>query len=264
MSERTKQSSTTGEMLVEEIDKRTYDPNVYFTSHDPASLSRSRSRVSKPNASSRSTKRINYSLADLENKLFNQQREPNNESSNPGHNDTNLNMLDKFTQKEVLQSKKRCLELDMENQKDIVEVPSLLSTITGVDRNKIEVSSGSNGTGVIRHKNKIEVPKNIHLSYRSTKPPVPKRKNTNRIVALKKTLSSRRTLQSYLETLDQVNRSIIYHNVSNKKFLKVLPVITICSVCGGYDSISSCVHCGSKICSLRCFNLHNETRCIHR
>lgn len=156
----------------------------------------------------------------------------------------------------------------MENQKDILEVPSLLSAMTGINRNKIDASNSLNAEGdtssSVRHKNKIEVPRTISLSYRSTKPPVPKRKNTNRIVALKKTLSSKRTLQSYLDTLDQVNRSIIYHNVSNKKFFKVLPVITICSVCGGYDSISSCVHCGSKICSLKCFNLHNETRCIHR
>lgn len=255
-------------MLVEEINKKTYDPNVYYTSADPAATSRPRNRISKSNTSTRSTKRVNYSLADLENRLFNQQRESNEESSTSTVSESNSNMLDRFTQKEIIQSKRRSLELDMENQKDILEVPSLLSAMTGINRNKIDASNSLNAEGdtssSVRHKNKIEVPRTISLSYRSTKPPVPKRKNTNRIVALKKTLSSKRTLQSYLDTLDQVNRSIIYHNVSNKKFFKVLPVITICSVCGGYDSISSCVHCGSKICSLKCFNLHNETRCIHR
>ncbi|CCE89707.1 Vps71p TDEL_0A03750 [Torulaspora delbrueckii] len=245
-------------MLVEEINKKTYDPSVYYTSLDSQTSSHARSKVSKSLGSSRSSKRVNYSLADLENKLYTQKQDAADDS-NQSRDST---ILDKFTQQEIIQSKKRYMELDTENQKELVDVPSLLSAITGINRNKID--TGNSNPSSVRQKNKIEIPKTIHLSYRSTKPPVPKRKNTNRVVALKKTLSSRRPLQSYLETLDQVNKSIIYHNVANKKYFKVLPVITICSVCGGYDSISSCVQCGNKICSLRCFNLHNETRCIHR
>lgn len=245
-------------MLVEEINKKTYDPSVYYTSLDSHAPSHSKSRANKSLASSRSSKRVNYSLADLENKLYTQKQDANDNSGQSGES----SILDKFTQQEIIQSKKRYMELDTENQKELVDVPSLLSAITGINRNKIDTTNSNPSSA--RQKNKIEIPKTIHLSYRSTKPPVPKRKNTNRIVALKKTLSSRRPLQSYLETLDQVNKSIIYHNVANKKYFKVLPVITICSVCGGYDSISSCVQCGNKICSLRCFNLHNETRCLHR
>lgn len=256
-------------MLVEEINKKTYDPNVYYTSSDlEHSSSRFKSKVTKSLTSSRSTKRVNYSLADLENKLYTQKQDLDDANPSNTSNDTGLNILDKFTQQEIIQSKKRYMELDTENQNDIIDVPSLLSAMTGLNRNKIDSTNGNSGnsgsSSSVRNKSKLEIPKNIGVSYRSTKPPTPKRKNTNRIVALKKTLSSRRPLQSYLDTLDQVNKSIIYHNVSNKKFFKVLPVITICSVCGGYDSISSCVQCGSKICSLSCFNLHNETRCIHR
>lgn len=247
---------------MEEINKKTYNPNVYYTTLDPQSSSY-RNKITKNNklssslSTSRSTKRVNYSLADLEHKLYTQRQDVNDneETSN------NPSVLDKFTQQEIIKSKKHHMELDTENQCDLTDVPAMLSSITGIKRDKIESSGGA---GTTRTKNKFEMPKNIQLSYRSTKPPVPKRKNTNRIVALKKTLSSRRPLQSYLDTLDQVNKSIIYHNVTNKKFFKVLPVITVCSVCGGYSSISSCVQCGSKICSLRCFNLHNETRCIHR
>lgn len=248
-------------MLVEEINKKTYDPNVYYTSLDSRNASHARSKVNKSSSAYRSTKRVNYSLADLENKLYAQRQDTEDTSDT-----SETPIQDRYTQQQIIQSKKRYMELDTENQKDLVDVPSLLSAITGINRNRIDSASNTAGNGgsSIRHKNKIEIPKNIHLTYRSTKPPVPKRKNTNRIVALKKTLSSRRSLQSYLDTLDQVNKSIIYHNVINKKFFKVLPVITICSVCGGYDSISSCVQCGSKICSLRCFNLHNETRCVHR
>ncbi|QLQ78279.1 hypothetical protein HG537_0A05260 [Torulaspora globosa] len=248
-------------MLVEEINKKTYDPNVYYTSLDSQVASHARTKVNKNSNVYRSTKRINYSLADLESKLYTQRQDVEDSSaSNQG------SILDKYTQQQIIQSKKRCMELDTENQKDLIDVPSLLGAITGIHRNRIDTggATAAGGGSSIRHKNKIEIPKNIHLTYRSTKPPMPKRKYTNRVVALKKTLSSKRSLQSYLETLDQVNKSIIYHNVTNKKFFKVLPVITICSVCGGYDSISSCIHCGSKICSLRCFNLHNETRCVHR
>lgn len=251
---------------VEVIDKRTYDPNIYYTSLDPQSSSY-RNKITKSNRlssslnTSRSTKRVNYSLAELEAKLYTT-RQDDNETDNQRNvntNGANSTVMDKFTQQEIIKSKRRHMELDTENQCDLADVPMMLSALTDIKRDKIE----SNG-GAIRTKNKFEMPRNIHLSYRSTKPPAPKRKNTNRIVALKKTLSSRRPLQNYWDTLDQVNKSIIYHNVTNKKFFKVLPFITICSVCGGYDSISSCVQCGSKICSLRCFNLHNETRCSHR
>ncbi|CAR28028.1 hypothetical protein ZYGR_0N05160 [Zygosaccharomyces rouxii] len=249
---------------VEVIDKRTYDPNVYYTSLDPQSSSY-RNKITKNNRlssslnTSRSTKRVNYSLADLETKLYTTKQDDNDNQQDVNANGGNPTVMDKFTQQEIIKSKRRHMELDTENQSDLSDVPMMLSALTGIKRDKIE----SNG-GAIRSKNKFEMPKNIHLSYRSTKPPPPRRKNTNRVVALKKTLSSRRPLQNYWDTLDQVNKSIIYHNVTNKKFFKVLPFITICSVCGGYDSISSCVQCGSKICSLRCFNLHNETRCLHR
>ncbi|CCD26871.1 Vps71p NDAI_0I03030 [Naumovozyma dairenensis CBS 421] len=264
--------------LVEEIDKKTYNPNVYFTSADPQSRS---SRVNSKRksslssgGSSRSMKRVNYSLADMESKLYTKNPDDNhstNDNSNSNSNDKlNKDMLNKFTQQEIIQSKRRFMELDTENVKDLFEIPTLLSSITGINKDNIGSNSTTiqntttNGSLSRTNKNKFELPKNFHLNYRSTRLPKPKRKNTHRLVALKKTLTSKRPLNTYLDTLNQVDRSIILNNVYNKKYFKVLPLITICSICGGYNSISSCVKCSNKICSLRCYRLHNETRCIHR
>ncbi|AET40211.1 Vps71p Ecym_5462 [Eremothecium cymbalariae DBVPG len=254
--------------FVEEINPRTYNPHLYFSSLNSLTPSY-RNRISKSSSSNshRSNKRVNYSLADLENKIYNQNKQ--SDSNISAENDRSSGGLDRYSQHELLKSNKRFMELDTENFAEIRDVSYLMSIITGINKDRIdqantEISTGSvlpQNASVNRARNKFELPKNIQLMYHCTKPPVPKRKNTNRIVALKKTLSSRRPLSSYLDTLDQVNKSIIYNNVYNKKISKVLPVITVCSICGGYKSISSCVKCMNKLCSLRCYNLHNETRC---
>ncbi|EDO14865.1 hypothetical protein Kpol_363p5 [Vanderwaltozyma polyspora DSM 70294] len=248
--------------LVEEINWRTYNPNVYFTSIDGPSTRSNRVSKKTANASaSRSTKRVNYSLADLEARLYTASNE-NEDGKDNDQTSSNSGMLaEKYTEAQIIQSKKRFMELDTENFSEQSEVPGLLSSLTGISKDNIESSSG--GGSNIRHKNKFDIPKNLDLSYRSTKPTSTKRKNTNRIVALKKILTSRRTFQSYADTLDKVNKQIIFNNVYNKKFLKVLPLIIICSVCGGTNGISGCVSCGDKLCSVGCFKLHNDTRCSH-
>lgn len=254
--------------FVEEINLKSYNPDVYFTSVNASGPS-GRNRITKTTAASgvRNNKRVNYSLSDLEAKIYAQKNGGSSDVFTSSAITTTSSALDRYSTQELLRSRKRFMELDTENVQDIKDVPYLMSSVTGISKDRIDSSSGS-GSGTAgssnvnrSHRNKFELPKNIELMYRSTKPPAVKKKSTNRIVALKKTLSSRRPLTSYLDALDQANRSIIYNNVYNKKFFKVLPVITICSICGGYNSISGCVRCGSKVCSLRCFNLHNDTRC---
>ncbi|SCU88725.1 LAMI_0D11122g1_1 [Lachancea mirantina] len=254
--------------LVEEINWKTYNPNVYFTSVNAANPA-SRNRISKTTSSAgfRNNKRINYSLADLEVRLYSQQDSATKQANGSKSDSGKKTAAERHNQQEVLKSRRRLLEIDTENPHDTSDVPHLMSSLTGLTRDRIDsAGGGSTSQGLSSSinrpsKNKFDIPKNLDMLYRSVKPPVPKRKNTNRVVALKKTLSSRRPLMSFLDTLDQVNKSIICHNVYNKKYYKVLPVITVCSICGGYNSISSCVRCGNKICSLRCFTLHNETRC---
>lgn len=254
--------------LVEEIDKRTYDPNVYYTSADPQTRS---FRVKKKNNSAqsnfRSVKRVNYSLSDLEAKLYTQQDSSQSQQELGINKGSTKYVLDRFSQQEIMQSKRRFMELNTENLNDLSEIPSLMSSLTGVNRDKINSDtttvSQTSSDSTSRARNKFEIPKGLQLSYRSTKKPKPAKKNTNRIVALKKILISKRQLHTYLDTLSQIDRSVILHNVYNKKYFKVLPLITTCSICGGYNSISSCVKCSDKICSLKCYRMHNEARCIH-
>ncbi|SCU95133.1 LADA_0G13740g1_1 [Lachancea dasiensis] len=256
--------------FVEEINLKTHSPDVYFTSVNAAGPS-GRNRITKTTTASgaRNNKRVNYSLSDLEAKIYAQKGSTDAEPQNSSFITTTSTALERYTPQELLKSRRRFMELDSENPQDIKDVAYLMSSVTGISKDRIDASSGSGqGTGSTSNvnrpgRNKFELPKNMELMYRSTKPPAVKKKNTNRIVALKKTLASKRPLTSYLDALDQVNRSIVFHNVYNKKFFKVLPVITVCSICGGYNSISGCVNCGNKVCSLRCFNLHNDTRCTN-
>lgn len=271
--------------LIEEIDKKTYNPNVYYTSLDPQSRSyRPKNKVSKNVTSSqfRSVKRVNYSLADMEAKLYQQHKQQHiSQDGNPKDANSSMSMensvlktstkeaLQKFTPEQILQSKRRFMELDTENVQDLTEIPALLSAISGVNKDKVDsntttISHLKDNTNVRSNKYKIDIPKSIHVSYRSTKPPKTKKKTTNRQAALKKILTIKRPLHFYIESMNQSDKSVILHNVYNKRYFKVLPLMIICSICGGFDSISGCVKCGDKICSLNCFNIHKETRCIHR
>lgn len=271
--------------LVEEIDKKTYNPNIYYTSLDPQSRSyRSKNKISKNVSSSqfRSVKRVNYSLADMEAKLYQQQemlQQPQKGDSKGSDNSTSIEnsvfktstkvALQKFTPEQILQSKRRFMELDTENLQDLTEIPTLLSAITGINKDKVDsntttISRFSGDMNSRSNRYKIEIPNSVYVSYRSTKPPKTKKKTTNRQTALKKILTRKRPLHFYIEAMNQSDRSVILQNVYNKKYFKVLPLMIICSICGGFDSISGCVKCGDKICSLNCFNIHNETRCIHR
>ncbi|CAL9729657.1 vacuolar protein sorting-associated protein 71 [Monosporozyma unispora] len=260
--------------LVEEIDKRTYNPNIYYTSLDPQTRSyRAKKKVSKttPSSQFRSVKRVNYSLADMEAKLYQQQSNNNTTATDEStvFKTSTKEALQKFTPQQILQSKRRFMELDTENVQDLSEIPTLLSSITGMNKDKVDSNTTTishfNGDLNLRsNRYKVDIPNSVLVSYRSTKPPKPKKKNTNRQVALKKILTVRRPFHVYVDSMNQADRSMILQNVYNKKYFKVLPLMTICSICGGFDSISGCVKCGDKICSLNCFNLHNETRCIHR
>lgn len=258
--------------LVEEIDKKRYNPNVYYTSLDPSARSfRSKNKIGKniTNSQFRSVKRVNYSLADMEAKLYMKKEDENHNDDNLEYKASAKEAMSKFTPQQIIQSKRRFMELDTENAQDLVEIPTLLSAISGMNKDKIDSNtttiSHSNQDSVSRsNRNKIEIPNNILVSYRSTKPPKPKKKNTNRIIALKKVLLSKRSLHTYFDTMNQIERKCILQNVYNKKYFKVLPLITICSICGGCDSLTGCVNCHDKICSLRCFNIHNETRCVNR
>lgn len=259
-------------LLVEEIDKRHYNPNIYYTSLDPSARSfRSKTKIGKniTNSQFRSVKRVNYSLADMEAKLYTKKDDETHGDENIEYNASTKEAMSKFTPQQIIQSKRRFMELDTENVQDLVDIPTLLSAISGMNKDKIDsntttISHFNQDSSSRTNRNKIDIPSNLIVSYRSTKPPKPKKKNTNRIVALKKVLLSKRSLHTYFDTMNQVERKCVLENVYNKKYFKVLPLITICSICGACDSLTGCVSCQDKICSLKCFNIHNETRCVNR
>ncbi|KAL3230253.1 Vacuolar protein sorting-associated protein 71 [Nakaseomyces bracarensis] len=266
---------------VQEINPKTYNPNIYYSALDAEQQRKSQNAISKNKknakklSSSRSAKRINYSLADLEAKLYTSQNR-NGEDIDKSQTEK----INKFTETELIRSKRRFMELDTENIKDISDVPMLLSTTSGITRDRIDnvttaLSSTADGNGASGSSTsargssniRFEIPSSVYMSYKSTKLPKSqdqRKKSSTRTIALRKTMSSKRKLHTYLDTLDQVSKSVIFHNVYNKKYFKVLPLITICSICGGYDSLSNCVACGDKICSVNCFKVHNETRCTGR
>ena len=266
--------------LVEEIDKKTYNPNLYYTSADPQTRSyRTKPKNHNANIHSqfRSVKRVNYSLADLEARLYSRPDESQQQKNTVSEHDsiveggTTKGYLDRFTQQQIIQSKRRFMELNTENYGDLSDLPTLLSSLTGMNEGKIELNSTSLSRGAVEASGssrssrvKFEIPRDVSELYDSTKPRKMQRKSTGRAAAVKKILSSKRQLHTYLDTLSEVDRSVILRNVYNKKYFRVLPLITVCSICGACRSISSCIRCGDKICSLKCYRIHNDTRCTRR
>lgn len=268
---------------IEEIDRKSYNSNVYFSSAD--SFKVSKRAFNKSAGSSRlGKKKINYSLADMETQIY-QRSQAENETgeSEDGAsiNKTNVagnrgnaggKLTNQASERQMLQSEKRFFELDTENASDFKYVPQLLSSLTGINKDKLMDSSVS--LSQQRVSKRFEMPKNIKLLYKCTMPPTDllrkskihsnRSENTNKSKAtlIKKILSSKRSLSSYIEGLDRLNFKIIFKNVYNKRFFKVLRLMNICSNCGNSSNLSQCKKCHGKICnSVNCYILHSETRC---
>ena len=117
--------------LVEEIDKKTYNPDIYFTSLDPQARRYTSKKINKQGtiSTSRPVKRINYSLADLEARLYTSRSEGdgNSISRQDDRNSKNSHSFEeRYTQQEILQSDRRFMELNTENFSDLPNVPTLL------------------------------------------------------------------------------------------------------------------------------------------
>ncbi|CDR37336.1 CYFA0S01e09736g1_1 [Cyberlindnera fabianii] len=77
---------------------------------------------------------------------------------------------------------------------------------------------------------------------------------------VRKTLASRRGLANYLDE-DERNAAILHNVVSKKKnIMLMVPNKKLCSICGD-NAPGSCVRCNSRVCSVKCTTVHNETRC---
>lgn len=134
-------------------------------------------------------------------------------------------------------SNKRLLEIDTENfnENSRIDLPK-----TGIDfqyqksRTLVSLSSKTNNSDI-----------KIKQSY---------------LTSVRKILSSRRTYNNYMDEMNEKFHSILYGLISKRTRNFIVPNKKLCSICGD-SSPGSCVKCGSRICSVKCSTIHNETRC---
>ncbi|ODV97488.1 hypothetical protein PACTADRAFT_47399 [Pachysolen tannophilus NRRL Y-2460] len=78
----------------------------------------------------------------------------------------------------------------------------------------------------------------------------------------KRILSSKKNLNNYLDE-DTSNILKIWANLEtrdNTNQINAVPELKTCSICGNNSSYT-CVRCGTRFCSIKCGDTHNETRC---
>lgn len=73
-------------------------------------------------------------------------------------------------------------------------------------------------------------------------------------------------ISSIILVLDQANLESLPRHVPNYLRAAVGPPSSVarrhfCTVCG-FSSNYTCVRCGTRFCSTRCQNIHNDTRCL--
>lgn len=98
---------------------------------------------------------------------------------------------------------------------------------------------------------KVDVPKGIgHTIVRDNKPSP----------TVKRMLVSKKTWGNFGDEIPKGQMRLIHNSGS----LVVAPNQTqlkkLCTICGGV-SYSSCIKCASRVCSVRCQKIHDETRC---
>lgn len=102
---------------------------------------------------------------------------------------------------------------------------------------------------------KIDIPKSVTGL-------VVKRNNEPSAV-VKRAIISKKTWSNYVDELSKSETRIITNGISPFEVKpNALQLEKLCTICGGV-SYSSCIKCSARICSVKCQNIHNETRCTH-
>ncbi|KAH3685303.1 hypothetical protein WICPIJ_003716 [Wickerhamomyces pijperi] len=114
---------------------------------------------------------------------------------------------------------------------------------------------------------RFDLPKTIHFQYNKYPPSksrVKPKVKGNAYTHLRKVLNSRRTLANHMDELDDGTKSVLLSYIHTKPSRDSVLVVKkkLCSICGD-NSPSSCVHCGLRVCSVKCSNVHKETRCAN-
>ncbi|KAG0689530.1 hypothetical protein C6P40_004868 [Pichia californica] len=101
---------------------------------------------------------------------------------------------------------------------------------------------------------RIEIPKNITGLI--------VKRNTSAGAVVKRLLISKKGWSNFTDELNKNDLKLI----SNDGVLEVKPnalqLEKLCTICG-MVSYSSCIKCSARVCSVKCQNIHNETRCTH-
>lgn len=89
------------------------------------------------------------------------------------------------------------------------------------------------------------------------------KRNNEPSAAVKRLMISKKTWSNYVDELTKNEIRVITNGMSPLEVKpNVLQLEKLCTICGGV-SYSSCIKCSARICSVKCQNIHNETRCTH-
>lgn len=102
---------------------------------------------------------------------------------------------------------------------------------------------------------KIEIPKNLTGLV--------VKRDTDPSAVVKRIVISKKTWSNYVDELNKSELKLITNGVSPLEVKpNTLQLEKLCTICGGV-SYSSCIKCSARVCSVKCQNIHNETRCTH-
>lgn len=100
-----------------------------------------------------------------------------------------------------------------------------------------------------QHLSRFELPKNLILQQQMLR---------NQTATVKKILNSKKQLNNYLDENEAVLMKRIWNKLEATEDLE--SKLVICSICGN-NAKYRCVRCETRYCSIKCGDLHNETRC---
>ncbi|ODV62209.1 Vps71p ASCRUDRAFT_69033 [Ascoidea rubescens DSM 1968] len=241
--------------FVEEI-SRGSDPNIYFSSS--INLKYTSSHRYKKFSTSNSRKRFKPGAYNLQNLQLQNENENEKILSGIDNNNENKNEEVNYNEFENLieerQSNKRLQELNKENYNESsfkLELPKSGLNISFKNFNK----SSYPNFDLMSYSNQVK----NQDQYQTKKVRQGLTANTRKI------LSSRKTLSNYIDEEDSPEIKKLLFDEKNssiypKRNFYNLPGKKLCSICGS-SAMTKCVKCNSRYCSVKCYDVHNETRC---
>ncbi|CAX41996.1 nucleosome-binding component of the SWR1 complex, putative [Candida dubliniensis CD36] len=232
-------------MLVEEVPKSTNakTSTIYFSSSinlTARSLGKSSNTGESISSSNKGRAKVNYNLTQLMNAQT-QSNEPSNTGPLKSSQQIQLERL-------VL---KRLVELNQETSIKGFELPKNF-VYTGIH------STGGGDNTITSHKSRLG-------NTPTTKKILAARRNLNSYFEEERNLISVNTIlginYQFVDFTDINDKSISTTTNKRRKLENVKPKIRLCCICGNKSNYSRCSSCGLYYCSVKCNNLHQESRC---